>query len=140
MTRQASDSKSARIGGRAVHHPPLMRGPVLVVDDNADYRRIVGLRMDSVGCQCHLAGTHADALRLLLRHPEIKVAVLDYHMQGEKIAVLVRRIREFRPDLTIVGHSSMERREHFAALGVDRFLLKPWTPEELMALLKGRAR
>lgn len=135
MDGSVADRASGRAGRRRV-----LRGPVLVVDDNADYRRIVGLRMDSVGCQCHLAGTHAEALRLLLQHPDIKVAVVDYHMQGEKIALLVRRIRELRPDMTIVGHSSMERAEHFAALGVDRFLRKPWTPEQLMALIKGCRR
>jgi CheY-like chemotaxis protein len=113
---------------------------VLVVDDNADYRRIVGLRMERAGFACHFSGTHAEALRLVARHPEIEVAVVDYHMREATVASLVRRIREIRPDVTIVGHSSMERREHFAALGVDRFLLKPWTPEQLMELLNDRPR
>jgi CheY-like chemotaxis protein len=108
---------------------------VLIVDDDEAYRRIVALRMGSVGCRCHVAGTYDEALRLLSGHPEIEAAVLDYHMRGADVASLVARIRSQRPDVTLVGHSSMERRKHFAALGVDRFLLKPWTPEQLMAVL-----
>jgi CheY-like chemotaxis protein len=108
---------------------------VLVVDDDEAYRRIVALRMQSVGCTCHVSGTHDEAVRLLSRHLDIEVAVLDYHMRGADVASLVRRIRNQRPDVTIVGHSSMERRKHFAALGVDRFLLKPWSPSDLFGLL-----
>jgi CheY-like chemotaxis protein len=66
--------------------------------------------------------------------------VLDYHMRGADVASLMARIRSQRPDVTIVGHSSMERREHFAALGVDRFLLKPWTPDQLWELLRNDGR
>ena len=135
MTKQADNLESSGVADRASHDPVPCLGSVLVVDDDADYRRIVSLRMESVGCQCHLAGTHAEALRLLTRHPEIEVAVLDYHMRGEDIASLVARIRRQRPDVTLIGHSSMERRGHFAALGVDRFLLKPWSPSDLFALL-----
>jgi len=136
LNKQADSPKSSRAADEPSRDPTLLSGRVLVVDDDADYRKIVGLRMESVGCQCHMSGTHAEALRLLSRHPEIEVAVVDYHMRGEDIASLVRRIRELRLDVTLVGHSSMERRKHFAALGVDRFLLKPWTPDELWEVLR----
>lgn len=135
MTKQTDNLEPSGVAERPSRDPALLSGRVLVVDDDADYRRIVALRMENVGCRCHVAGTHAEALRFLSRYPDIEVAVLDYHMRGENVAMLVRRIRELRPDVILVGHSSMERREHFAALGVDRFLLKPWTPEQLMALL-----
>ena len=135
MNKQADNPESSGVADRPSHNPKLLSGRVLVVDDDADYRRIVALRLESVGCRCHLAGTHAEALRFLLQHREIELAVLDYHMRGENVASLVRRIQELRPDVTIVGHSSMERAKHFAALGVDRFLLKPWSPSELFALL-----
>jgi len=135
LTRRVHKSESSKVAERSSCDPALLSGRVLVVDDDSDYRRIVGLRMESVGCKCHMSGTHEEALRLLSRHPEIEVAVLDYHMRGTDIALLVRRIRDLRPDVILVGHSSMERREKFAALGVDRFLLKPWSPSELFALL-----
>lgn len=118
------------------HHVSALPTPVLVVDDNEPYRRIVALRLQGAGCVCYLADTHGDALRLLREHPDIKVAVIDYHMkENEDVAVLVEGIRGARPDVTLVGHSTMCRCEAFAALGVERFLLKPWTPEELYRLL-----
>ena len=140
MTKQTDSPKSSRAADEPSRDPTLLSGRVLVVDDDADYRRIVGLRMENVGCRCHFAGTHDEALRLLLRHPEIEATVLDYHMRGEDIASLVGRIRELRSDVVLVGHSSMERAKHFAALGVDRFLLKPWTPEDLWDVLRKDGR
>jgi len=118
------------------HQARTLMAPVLVVDDNEPYRRIVALRLEGAGCPCHLADTHEAALSLLRRHLDIKVAVIDYHMrEDENIAALVEGIRSARPDVTLVGHSSMCRCEAFATLSVERFLLKPWTPEELMELL-----
>lgn len=55
--------------------------------------------------------------------------------ENENIAVLVKGTRAAPPDVTLVGNSSMCRGEAFAALGVARSLLKPWTPEDLMELL-----
>ena len=136
MKKQADNPKSSGVVERPSRESRPSQGCVLVVDDDMDYRRIVGLRMESVGGKCHVSGTHEEALRLLSRHPEIEVAVLDYHMRGADIALLVRRIRDLRPDVILVGHSSMERREKFAALGVERFLLKPWTPDELWEVLR----
>ncbi len=136
MTKQVDNLEPSGVVDRPSPDPTLLSGRVLVVDDDDAYRRIVALRMERIRCRCHVAGTHAETLRLLSRHPEIEVAVLDYHMRGADIASLVARIRSQRPDMTLVGHSSMERREKFAALGVDRFLLKPWTPDQLWEVLR----
>ncbi len=135
MTKQTDNPESSGVADRPSRDPVPCLGCVLIVDDDEAYRRIVALRMGSVGCRCHVAGTHDEALRLLSGHPEIEAAVLDYHMRGADIASLVARIRNQRPDVRLVGHSSMERREKFAALGVDRFLLKPWSPSDLFGLL-----
>jgi len=135
LKKQADNPKSSGVVERPSPESRPSQGCVLVVDDDMDYRRIVGLRMESVGGKCHVSGTHEEALRLLSRHPEIDVAVLDYHMRGENVAMLVRQVQELRPEVMLIGHSSMERREHFAALGVDRFLLKPWSPSDLFAVL-----
>lgn len=136
MTKRADSPESSGVADRPSRDPVPCCGCVLVVDDDMDYRRIVALQLGGIGCRCHLAGTHDEALRLLSLHPEIDVAVLDYHMRGADPARLVEQVRAIRPDVTLVGHSSMERRAKFAALGVDRFLLKPWTPDELWEVLR----
>lgn len=112
-----------------------LSGQVLVVDDDDPYRRIVSLRLQHLGCTCHTAATHEAALQLLHQNPTIAVAVLDYHMSQSEVSVLVNEIRRMRPDVVIVGHSSMRRSSSFAALGVEHFLLKPWSPEDLIDLL-----
>jgi CheY-like chemotaxis protein len=135
LTKQTDSPESSRVADRPSRDPLVLHGGLLVVDDDEAYRRIVALRMESGGCRCHVAGTHDEALRLLSRHLDIEAAVLDYHMRGADVASLVARIRSQRPNVTLVGHSSMERRDHFAALGVHRFLLKPWNPGDLLAVL-----
>ena len=135
LTKQTDNLEPSGAVDRPSRDPTLLSGRVLLVDDDDAYRRIVALRMQSVGCTCHVSGTHDEAVRLLSQHPEIEVVVLDYHMRGAEVASLVARIRSQRPDMTLVGHSSMERREKFAALEVDRFLLKPWSPGDLVAML-----
>ncbi|MBI1826445.1 MAG: response regulator [Planctomycetes bacterium] len=110
-------------------------GAVLIVEDNEAYRRITTLRLRSIGLECHEADTHEKALRLLRERSEIKVAVIDYEIRGVGPDDFVACIRKEHPDLRLIGHSNLNRRAEFAALGVHRFMLKPWTPDQLTTLL-----
>ena len=128
--------KVRRMMDKPTRQPWLLHGHVLVIDDDEPYRRIVALRLGSAGCTCHTAATHDEGLRLLHTNPQISIAVLDYHMKGSEVASLVTKIRAMRPDVILVGDSSLDRRSAFASLGVDRFLKKPWTPDDLTELLR----
>ena len=70
LSQQADSPKSSRATGESSRDPALLSGRLLV-DDDSDFRRVVGLRMESVGHRCQLRGTKADALRLLSRYPDI---------------------------------------------------------------------
>jgi response regulator RpfG family c-di-GMP phosphodiesterase len=57
------------------------------------------------------------------------------HIPGQDPQTLVPKIREARPDVTIVGTGTGDHREAFAALGVERYVRKPWSMVHLVELL-----
>jgi hypothetical protein len=101
---------------RTSRAPLRLGGRVLVVDDKAEYRRIVGLRKES-------AGRSVTLLARMLKLFDFGSASrnrgggVGLPMRGAAPARLIERVRAIRPDVTLVGHSSMERREKFAPLG-----------------------
>lgn len=103
---------------------------LLVVDDDAAYRRIVALQLRSIGWTCVTASTHAEPLEELVDNPDIDVVLLDYTMHGSGPQALVQEITKLGRQPCIVGHGSMNRRRDFAAVGVERFMLKPLSVEQ----------
>lgn len=110
---------------------------VLVVDDDKNYRRIAVLRLTMAGCRCHEASDCDEALAVLASELGIKVVLLDYNMYGRGPGELISRIREKRPEVNIIGHSSADRAKEFRALGVAIFLRKPLVVDGLRRLIQG---
>ena len=111
----------------------------LVVDGTELVRRIAVAQLEQSGCICHGADTHGLALELAKRDPGIGFVILEYDMQGD-LARFVRKLKDIRPDVTIVGNSDEYRRDYFTAVGVERFITKPWRIADLIDLLTGRIR
>ena len=85
----------------------------------------------------HLLSAHA-AHVLLRADPELRVVILDWAMPGEDLRTTVARMREIRPEVRFVGTSGEDRSSEFRELGIEAFLLKPWTVAgDLAALLGG---
>jgi CheY-like chemotaxis protein len=111
-------------------------GRVLIVDDD-ELHRLVGVALlESAGAVALAAATDAEALRLLAHDAGIAVLVVDHEMPGVDLRRFLLRTRALRPRLRVVGNSAFERADAFAALGVSRFLRKPWRAEDLLAALR----
>ena len=123
------------MSGKQADGPGTSLRKILVVEDDAAYRRIVALQLGVAGCPCQTASTHAEALRLLDEDREIEVILLDYTMNGSGPDRLVEQLTSLRPEVRIVGHSSMNRHRDFAALGIREFVLKPLHVERFIHLL-----
>ncbi len=115
--------------------PQLPVQKILVVEDDPAYRRIVALQLRSLGWTCLTASTHAEALEQLADGHEIDVVLLDYAMYGNGPETFVQEIKKLKRQPYVVGHSSMNRRRDFAALGIQRFVRKPLPVEQLTALV-----
>jgi CheY-like chemotaxis protein len=104
---------------------PMPMRKILVVEDDANYRRIVTLQLQAAGHTCLTASTHSEAIRLLKEHPGIEVILLDYAMYGSSPDALVEQINQLQRQLRLIGHSSLNRAREFSALGIHEFLQKP---------------
>lgn len=110
-------------------------GCVLIVDKDPVFWSTIRSQLQQVGCLSRVAVSHVFAIDLLKQDLDLKVVLLDQGTTNGQMGSLVTAINSIRSDVTIVGISASDRREDFAAVGVGRFLLKPWTLNELIDVL-----
>jgi DNA-binding NtrC family response regulator len=123
------------LSGRQGNKPQSPVQKILVAEDDVAYRRIVALQLRAAGFVCLTASTHAEALQKFQDDCDIGVILLDYTMNGRAPDALVGQLNPLRRHPRIIGHSSMDRRRDFAALGVREFLLKPLDVGRFIQLL-----
>jgi DNA-binding NtrC family response regulator len=112
------------------------RDAMLLVDDSASVRDTFVAQLRHRGCPARAAGRHEEALDVFRADPRIRVVILDWAMPGEDLRKTVAQLREIRPETRLVGTSGEDRSAEFAELGIEDFLLKPWTiAGDLAALL-----
>ncbi len=108
---------------------------VVVVDDELPVMQLCARVLELDGHQVDGFTRGEEALARLSRAPA-DLLVVDYRMPGLTGLELARRARAVRPGLPVVlitGHGSADVLAEAAAVGVDRVLLKPFTPNELIA-------
>lgn len=112
---------------------------VLIVDDDKAFCDAIVLQMSSVGCECHVAGSYEKAREVFRNNPKIGVILVDHTSADVRVDALADMLRAYpRDDVVVVGNSGSDRREDFAAAGVNRFLRKPWRIDQLVKLIVGR--
>jgi len=110
--------------------PRLAALPILVVDDNATNRHLLGDMLRNMGLVPRLAASAADALALLQSQAPFPLILLDAQMPDKDGLALAREIRA-DPSLQqsqIIMLSSMSRdmdAEALNRIGVNHFLGKP---------------
>lgn len=106
---------------------------VLVADDDPDIRQLVRLRLERSGYDVISAGDGLSALELAReRHPD--VAILDISMPKMSGLEVARVLREQRAALPVILLTARARDEDVlegANAGVDRYITKPFSPQEL---------
>lgn len=105
---------------------------VLYVDDDAALCRATVRLLRGAGILCLCATSHGEAALLVSLGSQLDLAVLDFHMPDGDVSQLIRRLRQLRPELPLVGTSGMDRRLDFADRNVTRFLPKPFDLEDLV--------
>lgn len=114
---------------------------VVVVDDDIDMLESIqyGLKDDF---RVIPFSTPVDAVSFLSRHP-VDAVLLDYHMPGTNSFDLYKELRNNkfeRPILFLTGEGCPEVKINSLEIGVDDFLQKPISMEELGAYLRNRIR
>jgi PAS domain S-box-containing protein len=113
---------------------------LLIVDDNATNRRILGTQATGWGMHARAAASPAEALEWLRTGVHFDVAILDMHMPEMDGQMLAREIRRLRPDapLPLILLSSLGQREHAGGDGLfTAYLTKPAKPAKILEALAG---
>ncbi|MEP7056645.1 MAG: Hpt domain-containing protein [Caldimonas sp.] len=131
----APDTVQTGAGATAVALAPL----VLVVDDSLTVRRVTQRLLLREGFRVALAKDGLDALeRLSEEVPAIVLSDIEMpRMDGFDLVRNIRsdtRLRDL-PVIMITSRIAQKHRDHAAELGVDHYLGKPYSEEDLLALI-----
>lgn len=114
---------------------------VLIVDDDANVRDLVSLYLEKEGLVPVAASNGEEALRLIPQHcPE--VVILDIMlpgMDGLEICRNLRRISDV-PIIMLTAKAEEADRVVGLELGADDYVVKPFSPRELVARVKAVLR
>jgi CheY-like chemotaxis protein len=108
---------------------------VLVIDDDQGIRDLLSACLVIAGHECHTAANGFDGLNLLRQTP-VDLVITDLVMKYDGM-MTIRVIRWEFPNLGVIamsGHSK-ERLEMAKAVGADRVLQKPFTADDLKAVM-----
>ena len=110
---------------------------ILVMEDEASIRSFVVINLKRAGYETLEAETGEEALELVHRHPDIKVALLDIMLPGELDGFEVcRRIRANNANMGIIMLTARtQEMDKVTGLmtGADDYVTKPFSPAELTA-------
>ncbi|MCF3936065.1 response regulator transcription factor [Acuticoccus sp. M5D2P5] len=114
---------------------------VLIVEDDADIRRLVGdlLRQDAYAVETAEDATAMDDV-LARVHPDL--IILDQMLPGEDGLAICRRIRtrDSVPILMLTAKSDEIDRVLGLEMGADDYVVKPFGPRELLARVRALLR
>ena len=116
----------------------MTRSQVLVVDDEADIRELLGLTLTRMGLDPHCAGTTAEAVDLLGKHT-YELCLTDMRLpDGDGLEVLdyVSRHHPNMPVAVITAHGSAENAVAALKAGAFDYLAKPVSLNQLRTLVR----
>ena len=114
-----------------------LRGRILLVDDEVSIQRALGPLLRSRGYAVEMAGTGAEALRIVAdRAPDL--IVLDLGLPDIEGTEVCRRIREHlkTPIVVLSARGAEADKVNALDLGADDYVTKPFGPEELLARIR----
>jgi two-component system, cell cycle sensor histidine kinase and response regulator CckA len=132
---------SGQIG---VEHDLQGVGTILVADDEEGVRELVTSILQDAGYTVELARDGAEAVEKLqaLGH-RVRLILLDLTMPmlgGAESATELRRLQPGIPIVAMSGYGDIEVMQKFGEAGLDDFLPKPFTPEQLAAKVRDALR
>jgi two-component system chemotaxis response regulator CheY len=111
---------------------------VLVVDDNAALRGLLRVSLQAFGCRKVIEASSPDAAMDSLRTEQIDLIITDWKMSPRDGIDFVRELRDpqrsptpYLPVIMLTAYSDAGRIRQARAVGVDEFLIKPFTADAL---------
>jgi len=110
---------------------------ILIVEDDRKIARVVKVYLEGEGFRVALAERGKDALELASKEPP-SLVILDLMLpdiSGEEVCQALREIGDF-PIIMLTAKSSEEERVAGFALGADDYIVKPFSPREMVSRVK----
>jgi len=117
---------------------------VLVVEDEAAIREMIAFALERAGMKAHLAADSREALDSISQHrPDI--ILMDWMMPGVSGIDLTRRLRrepytEEIPIIMLTARVSEDDKVSGLEAGTDDYVIKPFSPRELLARIRAVLR
>ncbi len=117
---------------------------ILIVDDEAAIRDMIGIALDTAGFSSMTAETALEAhVNIVDRKPDL--VLLDWMLPGGSGIELARRLKreELTADIPIImltAKTSEDNKVQGLDVGVDDYVTKPFSPRELVARIKAVLR
>jgi len=116
------------------------RRGILVVEDDADLRKLFGLMLSAADFDVFEAEDGPAGLRMLEDNPEaIHLVFTDLGLPGLGGVELITRVRAARPGVKIIGTSGLGSagvREIVLGAGADGFFAKPFSIADVIEKVK----
>src|SRR5215475_4744848 len=139
IPRRASSESEVRMDDNS-------HGEILVVDDDAMSRRVLGQLLSAAGYNCRVCKDGAEALDTIHDKPP-SVLLLDFDMPGPNGAEVLRRLRSDEdpavaqiPAIMLTAHGSEESEISCLQAGADDFVTKPVNSSVLRARIETQLR
>lgn len=112
---------------------------IMTVDDSASIRQMVGFTLRNAGYEVVEARDGKDAVSRL--SGPIKMVITDLNMPNMDGIELIRQIRataayKFIPIIMLTTESQAARKQEGKAAGATGWIVKPFQPEQLLAVVK----
>jgi DNA-binding response OmpR family regulator len=113
---------------------------ILIVEDEKKISDIVRAYLDKEGFRIRVAENGSAALTLLKENPDLIILDLMLpDMAGEELCSIIRETSEV-PIIMLTAKSSEEDRVRGLGIGADDYVVKPFSPKELVARVKAHLR
>lgn len=112
---------------------------ILAVDDSASLRQMVSFTLKKAGHEVVEAADGRDALQKAKSH-RVDLVLSDINMPVMDGMALVKELRQlpgykFTPILMLTTESSPEKKQEGKAAGATGWIVKPFSPDQLLATL-----
>jgi len=115
---------------------------ILVIDDDAIVRNLIGKMLEDSGFEILYAGNGVEGLKMVESNPEIELVITDLIMPEKEGIETIRELKQNRPEIKIIaisggGRVNADNYLHLATLlGANAILTKPFTKSELIEVRK----
>lgn len=118
-----------------------MGSQILIVDDSASIRQMVTFTLTGAGYDVIEAVDGRDALEKLSGAPDVRMIVTDLSMPNLDGIELIRAVRggtshRFIPIVMLTTESLESKKQEGKAAGATGWIVKPFRPEQLVAVVK----